>query len=441
MDARTGKLVLGTSAAAMYLGTSFANAADNISAPDYGTDWSGPYLGAHLGVGDLKLNGIHDSIFLGNVFDFSSLSEMGNFSGAQIGWNFDAGDWILGAEADISAVDFGRSTVDKLGDPYGLSTDYMGSVRARLGKPIGNALIYGTGGIAFINGELSLNAGRATRNINEQGVILGGGIATMFAPNVSLAVEGFWTRFDSSIDLNGVAGGVSGDRFELQETFTTRFALNYHFGKNAGIYTANSVMPDYDWDGFYIGGMLGHGGITTHGRWDSTDADVDLAGVSDPGFTYGAQIGWSQVNGNWLYGIEGDISQLGWSGSTGPDHEGDTHELQTNYLATLRGRLGFISGDTLFYGTAGLANIDTTLGLEIGAGGNPTSYKDFNVWGGVFGAGLETFLTPNMTMKAEALYLVFDESSNLNGLPDGDAGDSFTLYDGFTFRLGLNWHF
>lgn len=433
-----GKLLLaGTSSLAICMSSTSALAEDQLQDPIFDTVWSGPYVGVHIGAGDARTGGHFDDLFVD--MDLSPLSEMGASGGAQVGWNFDVNGWVLGAEADISAVGFGNSAADKLGDTYTFDTDYMATVRARAGKPFGNSLVYVTGGVAYFDGDLSLVSGQHTVSVSDYGVVLGGGVATRVAPNVSFAVEGFWTRFDSSVDLPNVVSAGTGDSFDLDETYTARFALNYHFGNRAGSTATFGKKSDYHWDGFHFGGQFGLGGQRTQGVWDSDISSVDLAGVSDPGAIYGAQVGWSHVRGDWLLGVEADISGVDWSGSSGPDIEDDTHSLKTNYVTMLRGRVGRISGNSMIYATGGAAYIDTELTTEEN-GGSSGDRTDIDAWGGVIGAGVETFVTPRMSIKSEALYLIFDETDDLIGLPDRSSGDSFSLDDGFMFRVGLNWN-
>ncbi|MEM9106182.1 MAG: hypothetical protein AAGC96_11060, partial [Pseudomonadota bacterium] len=312
-------------------------------------------------------------------------------------------------------------------------------VRARAGKPFGNSLVYFTGGVAYIDGDVSVLDGQESVSVSEYGVVLGAGVATRIAPNVSFAVEGFWTHFDSSVDLSNVAFGGTGDRFNLDETYTARFALNYHFGNGVGSQAAYGTKADNHWDGFHFGGQFGLGSLRTKGIWDSGGATVDLAGVSDPGVIYGAQVGWSHVSGQWLLGVEADISGVDWTGSSGPDFDDDTHRLETNFVSTLRGRVGRISGNSMVFATAGAAYVDTELTTEI-SGGFSGNRRSVDAWGGVVGAGVETFVSPRMSIKSEALYLIMDETNDLVGLPDRDTGDSISLDDGFLFRIGLNWN-
>ena len=194
---------------------------------------------------------------------------------------------------------------------------------------------------------------------------------------------------------------------------------------------APAMAAAYDWTGFYVGGNVG-------GQWGS--ADPTTTTIYDPfGYfvsssipaiaTVGAQrINSSSVTGgftagyNWqvnnaVFGLEGDINYFGFKGSaTGlavypccaPNNFTVSSTVSADWLATIRGRLGFLATPNwLLYATGGAAiaevranfNLaDTYLALE------SASIRDTRL-GWTAGVGTEYAVGNGWSFKAEYLYV------------------------------------
>src|SRR5688572_23525702 len=111
--------------------------------------WTGFYVGVNAGYG--WSNDDFDAV------DFADDEDDGGFvGGAQVGYNYQIGSFVVGLEGDIQYADFGREGVFNFEDENGdifegelESSDWFGTVRARAGVAFGQALIYATGGFAF----------------------------------------------------------------------------------------------------------------------------------------------------------------------------------------------------------------------------------------------------------------------------------------------------
>ena len=98
-------------------------------------------------------------------------------------------------------------------------------------------------------------------------------------------------------------------------------------------------------------------------------------------------------------------------------------ELEYEWQSTIRGRFGFVAGNTLFFATAGVAflNVDWS---EIASkttnfGGVTTTFnhsKSETLTGGVVGAGVEIAITPVLIFGADYLYENFE---SFNSVPHG----------------------
>lgn len=148
-----------------------ALAADNK--PSF--DWTGPYLGLHLGGGwanaDTNSFPLPDAATFGILPAGWSQQPTGVMGGLQAGYDYQMGCWVPGIEADFSGSGIsGTKTVSPIlgqdGTPIpggGALTsheaiDWFGTLRLRLGYTVTHSLlVYGTGGLAYGNVSSSAN--------------------------------------------------------------------------------------------------------------------------------------------------------------------------------------------------------------------------------------------------------------------------------------------
>ena len=104
--------------------------------------------------------------------------------------------------------------------------------------------------------------------------------------------------------------------------------------------------PVYNWTGFYLG-INGGGGWGTS-QWDGVDK-FDLSGG-----LIGGTVGYNWQVNQLVLGAEGDIDWSGIKGTTTVLCPGGC-ETRNQWLATVRGRLGYAWDRFLPYLTAGLA--------------------------------------------------------------------------------------
>jgi outer membrane immunogenic protein len=181
-------------------------------------------------------------------------------------------------------------------------------------------------------------------------------------------------------------------------------------------------------------------------------------------FAGGVQAGYNVQSAAFVFGIEADINSIRIDANRGVHHvypgtaEGiDVDDkIQMSYLATLRPRIGYVSGEWLFYATGGLAitNLKHSFSNnEFGRGtgcsavfginhcGSGTSSSHY---GWTIGGGVEWAFAKNWSLKGEYLYTDFGSTSGNSGIatPVGSpvfshAGD-LSLQ---TLRTGINYKF
>jgi outer membrane immunogenic protein len=175
--------------------------------------------------------------------------------------------------------------------------------------------------------------------------------------------------------------------------------------------------PAFTWSGVYLGATAGfaEGFHTFNDLNDAFFGYSGLANTQSGGFAGGGTLGVNLQAGSLVYGLEADINWLSNKTSyfdpnvvLNAYQPYETNRL--NYLGTVRGRLGLAIDRTLIYFTAGLAyaNVNNRLAYNSASGFSTFELPYYNVdstrFGWVAGAGVEYGLTPNWTIKGEALY-------------------------------------
>jgi outer membrane immunogenic protein len=187
-----------------------------------------------------------------------------------------------------------------------------------------------------------------------------------------------------------------------------------------------SIAPSYNWSGFYVGAHAGY-------RW--ADADFTSAAYSfNPGSgtinfparsenynlnggIFGLQTGYNYMFApQWLIGIEGDWSWGHASDSTAfraiVGLDGLTlnrvSEVELNWEATIRARVGYAAGPWLLYVTGGGAFAHVKWS-EVSTLSGPTSRTaawnaDKTLTGFAVGAGVEYMFSPNWIGRFEYLF-------------------------------------
>jgi outer membrane immunogenic protein len=187
------------------------------------------------------------------------------------------------------------------------------------------------------------------------------------------------------------------------------------------------------WTGWYIG-------LNAGGNWGRSETSTTVEDSTRPpaffipdgvtaintiglptnfntnGFIGGFQGGYNYQMGQWLAGVEADFEYFRSAGSnsvTGPlgtDSATITSSVRTNWLFTVRPRLGVVFNNWLFYGTGGLAvtNLRANWNFVVNSVANFVSESasaSANRAGWTVGGGIETMLPGKWIIGAEYLYV------------------------------------
>ena len=215
--------------------------------------WTGFYVGGNLGAGWRDSNdepviltgpGIPGGLE-GGILRFDNSDDATFTGGGQIGYNYQIGSWVIGAEADIQGIDSGNNDAvffpgpgfaggDFVPGEFEEGADWWGSVRLRAGVAFDRFLVYATGGLAYTE--------------DNTGWAAGGGVEWALPVNwfgssaVTFGLEGLWVSIDQDDDdfnrpigTFTPVGGAPVNVFlprsnDEQEFFVARAKLNFKFG-------------------------------------------------------------------------------------------------------------------------------------------------------------------------------------------------------------------
>lgn len=229
-------------------------------------DWTGFYVGGSVGGhwGDDRIDPAANPVGWGiagaadlNRFTQTGLHPQGAIVGGQAGYNWQAGNYVFGVEADASWVDgtAARAQVPPVGflvinagDRMTNSSnlDFLATFRGRAGWAAGDALFYVTGGLAV--GELKTtdtfcsfggpcvggNLATVTASQTRAGWTVGGGIEYHVGGNWTVKAEYLYVDLGTfSPSIPSCALCAVGSDITVNHRYTDnigRVGLNYKFG-------------------------------------------------------------------------------------------------------------------------------------------------------------------------------------------------------------------
>ena len=222
--------------------------------------WTGFYFGVHGGGGwgHTDVNGSPYLVTSNGPVVFAptpvGVDVSGWLAGGQIGANYQAGSWVVGAEADVSGANLTGSTtcistpivagvvIAGLPLPANCSVKVvgLGTIAGRLGFALDRTLVYGKGGAAWANYKYDLTPDNEVADLlptfsgNETkwGWMLGAGVEYAFFDNWSAKIEYNYLAFSPS---NHQFTGTGAGQFVLntgiqQQLHLVKAGINYRWG-------------------------------------------------------------------------------------------------------------------------------------------------------------------------------------------------------------------
>lgn len=196
------------------------------------------------------------------------------------------------------------------------------------------------------------------------------------------------------------------------------------------------------WNGLYVGVNGGYAWQDLNGTIDGANTPTSLSGSNLNGAVVGGQLGYNWQSGQFLLGVEGDAMTL---------VDGDSHivddpglpgaaniSADMNYLASIRGRLGWAINNWLLYGTVGwgFSRFEFTENQPSTAFNGKIRLDDSGL---AYGGGVEWMMTYGVSLRAEYLRYDIGASSDLPvGFPNVDIGDRIAFDNIDVARAALN---
>ena len=204
-----------------------ALAADPI---DYSAvDWSGFYVGGHLGYGaaDISARPHEGETSDGN----GDVTPDGIVGGMHAGYNWQMDSFVFGLEGDLSATGWSENSEfsDNSSRTFEADVDLLASLRARIGLALDPALLYVTGGLAYTDGSflaISPDGTAVSGDRSAFGGVVGAGAEFMVRQNFSVRAEGLYYMFD---DTEKNYGSEDGAKNTFDDAFVIRVGATYHF--------------------------------------------------------------------------------------------------------------------------------------------------------------------------------------------------------------------
>lgn len=195
-----------TAAAMSVVSSGVASAADLSAPPPYKAapiampmmyNWSGFYIGANAGYGwsrqCVDITAINGAT---NVFDEGCKDAGGGLIGGQVGYRWQAGQFVFGLEAqgDWANLRNSRVSLFEPANTYKSTLDGLGMFTAQVGYAANEVLFYVKGGAAVGSQNFGIydtfsGTGLAYASRTRWGGVVGGGIEYGLTPNWTVGIE------------------------------------------------------------------------------------------------------------------------------------------------------------------------------------------------------------------------------------------------------------
>lgn len=173
------------------LPASAASLKDDYGPPVY--KWSGLYIGGHAGLATGDTTGDADLVIFNVTTDYEI---SGAIYGGYIGYNYQAGNIVVGIEGTLSGASIKGDTTCLIALKCAREVDWMATLVGRLGYAMDKTMVYGVIGVAWADVETKvtdniLGGGLITLNgdKNHTGFVIGFGIEHALSHNVIARIE------------------------------------------------------------------------------------------------------------------------------------------------------------------------------------------------------------------------------------------------------------
>ena len=197
-----------------------------IAAPVALYNWSGFYIGGHVG-------GIWSDKDWSTPLTIPSTAigshqASGFLAGGQIGFNWQVGAWVFGVEGQASWTNADGSHACLVIATCTTDINWVATAAGRIGYAFNNVLLYAKGGAAWIDDDHAIvvpGVAAIVGSVTRSGWMVGGGLEFGFTPNWSAKIEYNFMDFE---DVRFTLVGVPVVDIE-QQAHVVKAGINYRF--------------------------------------------------------------------------------------------------------------------------------------------------------------------------------------------------------------------
>jgi len=275
-------------------------------------DWTGFYIGGHVGGGWQSVNISDPSamsiltnccLLLGgsnNPIAISASTSGSFLGGAQAGWMYQIGRLVTGIDVDLTGTNIkgsGSNAHSPAGEPYfsndsySVRTNWTATSTADIGFASGLWMVYTKAGIAWADDTYGVSINGAGSNFGAPvpfsfaastthivpGWTVGLGVKWALTNDWFLNAEYDFLDFGTQVPhvsgafsttpaavVAGLSPAATFDPMFSQTISEVKIGLNYKPSANFGQLAApQNTKSDYNWSGYYIGGQIGGGWADT----------------------------------------------------------------------------------------------------------------------------------------------------------------------------------
>lgn len=222
-----------------------------------------------------------------------------------------------------------------------------------------------------------------------------------------------------------------------------------------------NAKDQFKWDGFYAGAQVSYS--QANGQWGLGELNDDFLDLTGSGGGAGLLAGYAFRVDDFVLGVEGDVNLESLKADNGfalgddddPFFIGKSSSDRLNAMGSVRVKAGLpgefpFIGETLLYGTVGVAfgrwktnsafevSIDSDPPLQIVASGQKSGWRT----GLQFGGGVEIPMADQLSLKFEVIHTDYEADTLLLIPTVGDDALPIPIDQRVTSaRIGLNWRF
>jgi outer membrane immunogenic protein len=186
-------------------------------------NWSGVYVGAHLGTawGDVNYSAMEGRV--------SHELDDGSLAGAHLGFNHQFGRWVGGAEVSLSGGDVGSSVEGDIDTKTEIDNLFLATVR--LGYAFDRSLAYVKGGYASADVKFLADDGEFTSSERQAGFTLGAGFEYALTKALILGLEYNRVDLGDTTQVGFADGEAAPIRVEPDVLHVAMARLSIKFGE------------------------------------------------------------------------------------------------------------------------------------------------------------------------------------------------------------------